>query len=296
MQTHSRANLLPYLTCFITRLNLKGSFLRLAILVGISTLVSPSISTAQSPPELVAPQGPAWIRPERPMGWTITFRYANSPKPPAVEERPLKITVTAVGTRSLQTIRYAKTGFNIWAAEGYSFMVDPETGGFEMHPIAKPLSPTEEAPVSSATAAGVPEPEPAAESTDWTALAEFDWVKSNLFQGSIKMGNDLLHVYALLPEEMLAARLAAATAARPIAGRPAAPAAKAPPAPKWPAGTIGGLPLRPDIKVVAVDANTRRPRYLQLGEDIREYVFTIPNETNLELPAPIQKRLKAMGL
>jgi len=35
---------------------------------------------------------------------------------------------------------------------------------------------------------------------------------------------------------------------------------------------------------------------LQLGEDIREYVFTIPNETNLELPAPIQKRLKAMGL
>gem|GEM_PF-6455844 len=292
MQTHSRANLLPYLTCLITRLNLKGSFLRLAILVGISTLISPSISTAQSPPELVAPQGPAWIRPERPMGWSITFRYANSPKPPAVEERPLKITVTAVGTRSLETVRYAKTGFNIWAAEGYSFMVDPETGGFEMRSSAMPSSPSDVTPVSTSPS----DPELAAEFQDWVGLHEFDWVKSDLFQGSIKMGNDLLHVYALLPEEMLAARLAAATAARPIAGRPAAPAAKAPPAPKWPAGPIGGLPLRPDIKVVAVDANTRRPRYLQLGEDIREYVFTIPNETNLELPAPIQKRLKAMGL
>ena len=296
MQTHSKATRLPHLTCLVTRLILKGDFFRFAIFVGLALLVSPSSSTAQSLPEPVAPQGPAWIRPERPMGWTITFRYANPPTPPAVEERPLKITVTAVGTRSLQTIRYARTGFNIWEAEGYSFMVDPETGGFEMHPIPRPLAPTEEAPVSSATAAGVPEPEPTAESVDWVALTEFNWVKSNLFQGSIKMGNDLLHVYALLPEEMLAARLAAATAARPIAGRPAAPVAKAPPAPKWPAGPIGGLPLRPDIKVVAVDANTRRPRYLQLGEDIREYVFTIPNEANLELPAPIQKRLKAMGL
>lgn len=225
------------------------------------------------------------------MGWTITFRYANSPKPPAEEERPVKITVMAVGTRSLETIRYAKIGFNIWSAEGYSFMVDPETGGFEMRSSPMPSSPADAAPVLTNPS----DPEVAAEFQDWVGLKEFDWVKSDLFQGTIKLGNELLHVYALLPEEMLAARLAAATAARPVAGRPTAPVAR-PPAPKWPAGPIGGLPLRPDIKVVAVDANTRRPRYLQLGEDIREYVFTIPNEANLELPAPIQKRLKAMGL
>lgn len=284
MQTHSLANLM-------TRLNLTRVYLRLAILLGLCVIALPSTSTAQSPPELVAPQGPAWIRPERPMGWTITFRYANSPKPPAEEERPVKITVMAVGTRSLETIRYAKIGFNIWSAEGYSFMVDPETGGFEMRSSPMPSSPADAAPVLTNPS----DPEVAAEFQDWVGLKEFDWVKSDLFQGTIKLGNELLHVYALLPEEMLAARLAAATAARPVAGRPTAPVAR-PPAPKWPAGPIGGLPLRPDIKVVAVDANTRRPRYLQLGEDIREYVFTIPNEANLELPAPIQKRLKAMGL
>ena len=284
MQTHSLANLM-------TRLNLTRVYLRLAILLGLCVIALPSTSKAQSPPELVAPQGPAWIRPERPMGWTITFRYANSPKPPAEEERPVKITVMAVGTRSLETIRYAKIGFNIWSAEGYSFMVDPETGGFEMRSSPMPSSPADAAPVLTNPS----DPEVAAEFQDWVGLKEFDWVKSDLFQGTIKLGNELLHVYALLPEEMLAARLAAATAARPVAGRPTAPVAR-PPAPKWPAGPIGGLPLRPDIKVVAVDANTRRPRYLQLGEDIREYVFTIPNEANLELPAPIQKRLKAMGL
>jgi hypothetical protein len=208
-----------------------------------------------------------------------------------LDSRLVDITVLAIGDISLENIRYSKAEINVWSASGRTFLFDPATGGFDFRPTIFSDVP---APAEAAGGVSAPPQEPAAEYKNWLALNEFDWVKSDLFQGSIKLGNDILHVYAQLPEDMLEARRAAAAAARPIAGRPVAPAAKAPPAPKWPAGPIGGLPLRPDIKVVAVDANTRRPRYLQLGEELREYVFSVPTAETLELPRPIQERLKTL--
>jgi hypothetical protein len=296
MQTHSKATRLTYLTCLTSNPHLKKSFLCLATLAGLSLMVSPSISTAQSPPELVAPQGPAWIRPERPMSWTVIFTYKDTPKAPLLADRPMKLTIAAIGDSTLKSLKFTKRAVDIWNAGGYTFIVNPETGEYVIQTAPNP-PPVPEAS-NQQTTSPTPTPEEPQEISpefqDWDSLSEFAWVKSELFQGSIKLGNDILHVYAQLPEDMLEARRAAAAAARPIAGRPTAPAAKAPPAPKWPAGPIGGLPLRPDIKVVAVDANTRRPRYLQLGEELREYVFSVPNAETLELPRPIQERLKTL--
>jgi hypothetical protein len=255
----------------------------LFVLTGLGLLGQPYSAGAQNgPTELVAPSGPTLLRPERPVSWKIIFKHTASKDQFASDNRPLEVSVTAQGDTILESIKFPKRGINVWHSGGHIFISDPESGRFELYlpALTEPDQPTP--------------PEPSAEFQDWTSLNEFDWVKSDLFQGSIKLGNDILHVYAQLPEDMLEARRAAAAAARPIAGRPAAPAAKAPPAPKWPAGPIGGLPLRPDIKVVAVDANTRRPRYLQLGEELREYVFSVPNAETLELPRPIQERLKTL--
>jgi len=208
----------------------------------------------------------------------------------------MKLTIAAIGDSTLKSLKFTKRAVDIWNSGGYTFISNPETGDYVIQTAPNP-PPVPEAG-NQQTASFTPTPEEPQEISpefqDWDSLNEFAWVKSDLFQGSIKLGNDILHVYAQLPEDMLEARRAAAAAARPIAGRPTAPAAKAPPAPKWPAGPIGGLPLRPDIKVVAVDANTRRPRYLQLGEELREYVFSVPNAETLELPRPIQERLKTL--
>jgi len=256
----------------------------LFILAGLCFLARPYTAGAQNgPTELVAPSGPILLRPERPMSWKITFKYAKSKDQSVLDNRPLEIAVTAQGDHILESIKFAQRGINVWHSGGHIFFSESESGSFELYlpALTDPSQPTP--------------PQPAAEFQDWASLEEFDWVKAELFQGTIKLGNDLLHVYAQLPEDMLEARRVAAAAARPVAGRPAAPAAKAPPAPKWPAGPIGGLPLRPDIKVVAVYANTRRPHYLQLGEELREYVFSVPTTQTLELPRPIQERLKTLG-
>ena len=249
----------------------------------LATAVWCPAQTPAPPVEVTAPAGPAWARPEPPMSWTITFRYAAVPKPPAEDTRPVKVAVTAVGPTSLKSVTTAKRAVDVWFAAGMTFLVDPSSG--EYH-IPSSLS-EEDAALAQANG-------PAPEDEDWLSLQEFEWVRSELFQGTIKIGNDLVHVYAQLPEDMIAAQKAAAAAPRPVAGRPTTPTAPKAPVQKWPAGPIGGLPLRPDIKVVAVDAQTRRPKFLQLGQDLREYTFSKP--AALEVPKPIVERLKVMGI
>ncbi len=249
----------------------------------LTTTLSCLAQTPAPPAEVTAPTGAAWVRPEPPMSWTISFRYAAAPKSPAEDTRPVKVSVSTVGTTTLKSVATANRAVDVWTAAGITFLVDPSSG--EYH-IPAALS-EEDAALAQANG-------PAPEEQDWLSLQEFDWVRSDLFQGTIKIGNDLVHVYAQLPQDMLAAQNAAANAPRAVAGRPATQAAPKATVQKWPAGPIGGLPLRPDIKVVAVDTQTRRPKYLQLGQDMREYTFSKP--AALDIPKPIVARLRVMGI
>jgi hypothetical protein len=241
------------------------------------------------------------------MSWTIDFRYpATAPKESAIEGRLNKVFVTVVGKTILESIRCAKASFDIWSSEGFTFLMDPETGQFDLRGQAFPgdMSSLEPPKTKGGATPVSQEPPPIPpQYQDWGGLREFDWIKPELFQGTIKQGTETLHIYAELPEDMRAGRQTAAApapaapgAARPAApGRPAAPAAAARPVQKWPPGPLGGLPLRPGIKVVAVNAETRTPHFLQLGEIVREYVFSPVSTPNLELPNPIVQAMKTLG-
>lgn len=251
-------------------------------------------------PELVPPPGPPWVRPKSPTSWTIDFRYPNaSAKESAVEGRVTKVAVTMIGRATLESIKCSKASFDVWSAEGFTFLANPESGEFDLRGHAYPFL-EDHSDTPKTAGGGIPELPP--QYQDWAGLKEFDWIRPELFQGTIKQGTEVLHVYAELPEDMLAARQPAAPAAAPAPpaskpggpgpGRPAAPPR---PSQKWPPGPLGGLPLRPDIKVVAVNAETHYPHFLQLGEIVREYAFSTPSGSALEMPAPIVKVLKKFG-
>ena len=226
------------------------------------------------------PPGPSWVRPSPPASWTIEFKYPNpDAKDNSAEGRPTKVAVSVTGKVSLESIRCTKSKYDIWISQGSAYIADPETGAIGLR-------------YSSASMEGTRELAP--QHQDWAGLHEFEWIKPDLFQGTIKQGEEVLHVYAELPEDMLAARRPPGSAA------PGAPTGARPPtaartAQKWPPGPIGGLPLRPDIKVVAVNAETHYPHFLQLGETLREYVFSPSSNNSLELPSPIVKALKMYG-
>ena len=280
-------------------------------LLGLAAVILPCAHAAEpGAAEAPRPSGPAWVRPKAPLSWTIDFRYpATAPKEVAIEGRLNKVSVTVVGKTILESIRCAKASFDIWSSEGFTFLMDPETGQFDLrgNAFSGDISSLEPPKTKGGTPPVPQDPPPIPpQYQDWGSLKEFDWIKPELFQGTIKQGTEILHIYAELPEDMRPGRQPAAApapaapgAARPAApGRPAAPAApaaQARPAQKWPPGPLGGLPLRPGIKVVAVNAETRTPHFLQLGEIVREYVFSPVSNPNLEPPKPIVQALKTLG-
>ena len=238
------------------------------------------------------------------MSWVINFKYPTvSAKAPNLESQPVQVSVSAIGAVTLEHIKFPKTNYDVWKVEGFVFLAEAETGRFGLRRDPSDflvVEPGQPAPVL---------PPPSAEYQDWLGLKEFDWVNSELFRGTIKQGTETLHVYAQMPPDMLSGRPAAAAtaASRPpgvpsVVGKPIVtpgggghPAAAVQPAQKWPPGPLGGLPLRPDIKVVAVNAETRQPRFLQLGETVREYVFSVPAAAALEVPKPILQLMKTLG-
>ena len=277
----------------------------LLALISFSSLWTAVTHAAETnAPELVPPPGPSWIRPKSPTSWTIDFRYPNaSAKESAAEGRLTKVAVTTIGKATLESIKCSKVSFDVWTTEGFTFLANPETGEFDLRGNAFPILDNQldgESAPQKPGGGGMPELPP--QYQDWAGLKEFDWIRPELFQGTIKQGAEVLHVYAELPEDMLAARRPAAPAAAsttpaskpgaPGTGRPAAPTR---PPKNWPPGPLGGMPLRPDIKVVAVNAETNYPHFLQLGEIVREYAFSTPAGSALEMPGPIVKVLKMFG-
>jgi hypothetical protein len=228
------------------------------------------------------------------MTWSIDFKYLNpSQRVQHAEFRPAKVTVTVVGDKKRVTVKCLNVSRDLWTAGGLTFFQNPENGQYDLQPAA-PVSDSSSKGGAKAVSEGFELADTAPELFDWAGLGEFSWVKPEMLQGSVKQGTEVFSVYADLPADMIEARQAAASGGVPPqkAGGKAAPAK---PVQKWPAGPLGGLPLRPDIKVVEINAQTHYPRFLQVGETLREYTFGVPDVQNLELPPQVARMVKNFG-
>jgi len=199
-------------------------------LLGLAAVILPCAHAAEpGAAEAPRPSGPAWVRPKAPLSWTIDFRYpATAPKEVAIEGRLNKVSVTVVGKTILESIRCAKASFDIWSSEGFTFLMDPETGQFDLrgNAFSGDISSLEPPKTKGGTPPVPQDPPPIPpQYQDWGSLKEFDWIKPELFQGTIKQGTEILHIYAELPEDMRPGRQPAAAPA-PATAAPAAPAPK----------------------------------------------------------------------
>lgn len=268
---------------------------------GGAALVLGAVEQASSPqtaPSIQAPQpdsspGTIWVHPKPPMRWSIDFKYLNTnQRVRHFEYRPEKVVVTVAGDKKHISIKCLNTTRDRWMTNGFAFIQNPENGQYDLQIPSQ----DSDAPVSR-DGKGVWDSfqlaDTAPEQFDWIPLSEFDWVKPEMLQGTIKQGNELLAIYADLPPDMLATRQAAASGGAPVqAAQSGAKAAPSKPPQKWPPGPLGGLPLRPDIKVVAVNSQTHQPHFLQVGEILREYTFSVPDANELELPPPVARMVK----
>jgi hypothetical protein len=234
-----------------------------------------------------------FTRPVAPASWTITFKYGSTVTPQQAAHRPNMVKVTAVGKEALETIHYPERTSEIWRAEGHVFISEagsehasirvaqPNFGGVggngdQIRDVVRGKNGDFTAVVDGVVITG----NLATEAPDWAEFKEFDWVTPELLKGKIEISGEKLLVYAEMEPELQPQSAAAPS------GKGRAPAT-AQAAPKYPAGPLGGLPLKPGIRVAAIEEVTKTPRYLQMGEDIRIYAFSKPQQTKLDLPPKI---------
>ena len=234
-----------------------------------------------------------FTRPVAPASWTVTFKYGSNVTPQQAAHRPNMVKVTAVGKEAVETIHYPERTSEIWRAEGHVFISEagsehasirvaqPNFGGLggngdQISDVVRGKNGDFTAVVNGVLITG----NVATEAPDWAEFREFDWVTPELLKGKIELSGEKLLVYAdMEPEPQTQSAAAPSSKGR-------APA-QAQAAPKYPAGPLGGLPLKPGIRVAAIEELTKTPRYLQVGEDIQIYAFSKPQQTKLDLPAKI---------
>jgi hypothetical protein len=196
------------------------------------------------------------------------------------------VKVTMLGKDALETIHFPERTTEVWRTEGLVILseagsehagirVDQGLGG-DSDSISE-VSRDKKGNVTMTVNGVVITGTVAREDPDWAEFKEFDWVTPERLKGKIEISGEKLLVY---------------TDMEPEAPAPAAPAAgkgraAAPPAQKFPPGPLGGLPLKPGIRVAAIEETTKTPRYLQVGEDIQIYTFSKPQQTKLDLPPKI---------
>jgi hypothetical protein len=236
-----------------------------------------------------------WTRPVAPASWTVTFRYGQTVTPQQAAHRPTMVKVTVLGKDALETIQYPNRTAEIWRTEGHVIMseagsdhasirMDQGQGNFAglggnsdlIKDVARGKNGQFTATVNGVFITGTD----AVEEPDWAEFKEFDWVKPELLKGKIEISGEKLLVYADMEPEPQQTPAAAAAGK----GRAPAPAAAAQ---KYPPGPLGGLPLKPGIRVAAIEEISKNPRYLQMGENIQIYAFSKPEQTKLELPPKI---------
>ena len=233
-----------------------------------------------------------FTRPVAPASWTVTFKYGTVVAPQQAAHRANMVKVTVIGKDALETIQFPDRTAEVWRTEGTvitsevgsehaGVRVDQGLGNFAgaggnsdlVSDVTRDKKGNFTANVNGVIITG----NIAQEEPDWAEFKEFDWVTPDLFKGKIEISGEKLLVYADMEPEPPAP-------AAPAAGKGRA---AAPPAAKFPPGPLGGLPLKPGIRVAAIEETTKTPRYLQMGENIQIYTFSKPQQAKLELPPKI---------
>ncbi len=224
------------------------------------------------PSSLSVPLGNRILKvPTAPAKWTINFRYGTRLSEAEAEAMPAKVVVTLAGENSHQSIQFRSRQLEIWRTQGGAFI--SETGSALAYPHNVGGNNT------AAAVDGITDAEPsppenleslAPQNIDWASFPELAWASPQMFKGKIPLGSYVALIYADPPPE----------------GNGPGSASKS--KRKWPEGPLGGIPLQPFMKALAVDEATGLPLVLQLGEDLREYVFERKPAQKIELPAKVK--------
>jgi hypothetical protein len=213
-----------------------------------------------------------WRAPKPPASWTVSFRY-NTPANKLPEaSRASAVSVSVFEKEASQLVQINGRSFELWKAAERLFVSETNSDAVAQFPATGYITVDENGNQTTSnihaisSLAGAP-----LEHYDWTTLAEFSWIKPELFKGAIALGGQMMLIFADIPAEP--ERIGKAKQA---------------PAQKWPSGPLGGLPLQPGIRVAAVDEATRTPKYLQLGPDILAYTFKTPEQKQLTLPQKVK--------
>jgi hypothetical protein len=239
-----------------------------------------------------------------------TLRISDKSAPNAVGLSPYRITSsTLVLTPKIQKERLQVAngqGREVWQAQGQTFV-----GNLDEEKVV-PLN-------------GAWRPSLSAES-------EFDWVKKELYRGTITLQGDSLLIFAEEdPDEKFERerQQMLALAQMPPPGAPPAPpappippapksagkatagasgfatgtnskgskggAVSAPPVPQYPPG-LGGLPMKPGMRVAAIEEKSRQPKYLQNGQELRLYEFGVPTPEDVALPPKVLQMFRPVGV
>ncbi len=264
---------------------------------GPAAAVAPPAQTAAPTAGTAAPTavtaGALWTRPVAPAAWTVTFKYGSVVAAQQAAHRPNMVKVTVLGKEALETIHFPERTAEVWRTEGVVILSeagsehagirqDHGLGNFGglggnsdlVSDVSRDKKGNFTATVNGVFVTG----NVAQEEPDWAEFKEFDWVTPAMLKGKIELSGEKLLVYADMEPET------PAPTAAPGAGksRAAAPAAS-----KFPPGPLGGLPLKPGIRVAAIEETSKIPRYLQIGENIQIYAFSKPQQTKLELPPKV---------
>ena len=261
---------------------------------------SAAAPSAQAPQPAASPQSPGaagalWTRPVAPASWTVTFKYGTVVAPQQAAHRPSMVKVTVLGKDALETIHFPARTAEVWRTEG--IVILSETGSEQTgtrqdqglgnfaglggnNDLVSDVSRDKKGNFTATVNGVVVTGNIAQEEPDWAEFKEFDWVTPAMLKGKVEISGEKLLVYADMEPE---------TPAPPTV--PGKGRAVAPPAPKFPPGPLGGLPLKPGIRVAAIEETTKTPRYLQLGENIQIYTFSKPQQTKLDLPPKIANML-----
>ncbi len=229
---------------------------------------------------------PVWKMPAAPVTWTITFKYAGTPAAEESENKPSRVRVVCIGGDSLEVIQCPKRTLEVWKTRGGTFTSlaesnevslrtpIPATAVIDASANVQNLKKARDGTVS-AEVNGLPMTL-GFEDPDWADLSEFDWLSGAVQLGRIEVAGEACIVFSDCDLRDLVG-----------AGR-----AQPGTATKHPPGPIGGLPLRPGLRVAAVSEATLLPKYLQIGTELRAYEFSKPVQDKLGLPPKILKQLE----
>ncbi len=255
------------------------------VLRPVDTNAAASMEVAASgivaPPPDPRQAGTLWSRPPEPVSWTIAFKYAGANSLKEISYLPTSVKVTIVGKDAIETVQFPDRVTEVFRAGGLVFVSEAGRGAA----FLRTVSPVVSVPPVPDLVRKDASPRLEFEG-DWTEFKEFAWISEGMLKGRVELGGERVLIYSdIQPEVPQGARSASVS---PSGGKGAQPGATER---KYPAGPLGGLPLKPGVRVAAIQEGTKFPKYLQLGETILVYTFSKPQQTVLEMPAKVTSLL-----